>query len=74
MYVQHGSYLFLRLGLRILSLDAFLDKVLKDETGIYTEDQLVHICMDMFLAGAETTSKTQEVSQTGMITSVYNIV
>nr|QTW43689.1 CYP3082A1 [Eurytemora affinis] len=41
-------------------IDAFLDKVLKDETGIYTEDQLVHICMDMFLAGAETTSKTQE--------------
>ena len=42
-------------------LDDFLDKTTTDDTGIYTEDQLVHICSDMFVAGSETTSKSQEV-------------
>ena len=39
-------------------IDMFLNKAAEDETGIFTEKQLVHNCMDIFLAGSETTSKS----------------
>jgi cytochrome P450 len=36
----------------------FLNKAAEDHTGIFTEPQLIHNCMDIFLAGSETTSKS----------------
>jgi len=41
-------------------IDCFLDKIEEDKTGIFTEQQLVHCCMDLFIAGSETTNKSQE--------------
>jgi cytochrome P450 len=40
----------------------FLNKAAEDKTGIFTEKQLIHNCMDLFLAGSETTSKSIQVS------------
>ncbi len=40
----------------------FLNKAVEDKTGIFTEKQLIHNCMDLFLAGSETTSKSIQVS------------
>jgi cytochrome P450 len=39
-------------------IDMYLNRAAEDETGIFTEKQLVHNCMDLFLAGSETTSKS----------------
>ena len=40
----------------------FLNRAAEDKTGIFTEKQLIHNCMDLFLAGSETTSKSIQVS------------
>jgi cytochrome P450 len=45
-----------------LRIDMFLNKAAEDKTGIFTEKQLIHNCMDLFLAGSETTSKSIQVS------------
>jgi cytochrome P450 family 2 subfamily J len=39
-------------------IDMYLVKGEEDGTGIFTQRQLIHNCMDLFLAGSETTSKT----------------
>jgi len=39
-------------------IDMFLSKIKDDEFGIYTQTQLVYTCIDLFLAGSETTSKS----------------
>ena len=39
-------------------MDMFLIEAQKDTRGIFTEDQLVNICIDLFVAGSETTSKS----------------
>jgi cytochrome P450 len=39
-------------------IDMYLTRAAEDATGIFTERQLVHNCMDLFLAGSETTSKS----------------
>jgi len=40
-------------------IDTFLDKITEDKSGIFTETQLIHCCLDVFVAGSETTNKTQ---------------
>ena len=39
----------------------FLAQAGQDTTGLYTEEQLVYLCIDLFLGGSETTSKSQQV-------------
>ena len=39
-------------------MDMFLIEAQTDTRGIFTEDQLVNICIDLFVAGSETTSKS----------------
>jgi cytochrome P450 len=42
-------------------IDLYLEQKEKAPSGsIFTEDQLAHACMDLFVAGSETTSKSQE--------------
>jgi len=41
-------------------IDMFLEQSEKAPKGLYTDEQLVHLCMDLFIAGSETTSKSQE--------------
>lgn len=41
-------------------IDDFLERSRSDESGIFTLDQLMYSCMDIFIAGSETTGKTQE--------------
>ena len=36
----------------------YQNKAAEDHTGIFTEEQLIHNCMDLFVAGSETTSKS----------------
>ena len=38
--------------------DMYQNKAAEDHTGIFTEEQLIHNCMDLFVAGSETTSKS----------------
>ena len=46
---------------RIRTSDLYLEHITTDTDGIFTVDQLAHACMDIFIAGSETTSKSQEV-------------
>ena len=39
-------------------IDMFLSKMKEDNNDIYTQTQLVHICLDLFNAGSESTSKS----------------
>ena len=39
-------------------IDMFLIQAEADTRGIYSREQLIHICMDLFVAGSETTSKS----------------
>ena len=41
--------------------DIYLKKIVEEGSEMFTVDQLVYSCMDVFMAGSETTSKTQEV-------------
>jgi len=50
-------------------IDMFLAAASEDTTGLYTEEQLVHLCVDLFLGGSETTSKSQA---TMIALMVYN--
>ena len=44
-----------------MTTDLYLEEKEKSG-GSFTEEQLAHACMDLFIAGSETTSKSQEVS------------
>ena len=39
-------------------IDMFLSRMKEDNNDIYTQTQLVHICLDLFNAGSESTSKS----------------
>jgi cytochrome P450 len=39
-------------------IDMFLNRAAEDETGVFTERQLIYNCIELFLAGSETTSKS----------------
>ena len=54
---------FIVLSLKICGIfaDMFLAQADQDTTGLYTEEQLVYLCIDLFLGGSETTSKSQQV-------------
>jgi len=39
-------------------IDMFLARMEEDDQGIFTQTQLIHSCIDLFIAGSETTSKS----------------
>ena len=41
--------------------DIFLQKIEAENSTIFTRQQLIYSCMDVFIAGSESTSKFQEV-------------
>ena len=41
-------------------IDMFLIQMENDKDGIYSRKQLVSICIDLFVAGSETTSKSMQ--------------
>ena len=44
--------------------DIFLQKIEAENSTIFTRQQLIYSCMDVFIAGSESTSKFQEVIAT----------
>ena len=44
--------------------DMFLQKIEAENSTIFTRQQLIYSCMDVFIAGSESTSKFQEVIAT----------
>ncbi len=55
------SSIVLSLKMCVIFADMFLAQAGNDSTGVYTEEQLVYLCIDLFLGGSETTSKSQQV-------------
>ena len=39
----------------------FLEQSKNSPYGVFNDDQLVYLCIDLFMAGSETTSKSSEV-------------
>ena len=39
----------------------FLDECRQDDTGLFNEEQLLYLCVDLFTAGSDTTANTIQV-------------